>query len=102
MFHLRSSALIALTLCGLSAVALAQTQPQASDPQTSPPRASSADSMPSSEDSATVPSNSATSAKDPKLNACVHSEKAKNSGLSDNQIKQKCMLQIAGQQGKGQ
>lgn len=102
MSHPRRSTLIALTLCGLSAVALAQTQPQSSNPQASPPPASSTDTMPSSENSSAPPSSSATAANDPKLNGCVSSEKAKNTGLSENQIKQKCMLKIASAQGKGQ
>jgi hypothetical protein len=38
---------------------------------------------------------------DPKMKTCMTSEKAKNSGLSDDQVKQKCMMQIASHQGQG-
>jgi hypothetical protein len=35
------------------------------------------------------------------MKACMSAEKGKNSGLSDEQVKQKCMLQIASHQGQG-
>jgi hypothetical protein len=40
------------------------------------------------------------SAQDPKVKQCVKSERAKNSGQSDSQIKQKCMLQVGSHQGE--
>jgi hypothetical protein len=47
----------------------------------------------------TAPSNSDKVGQDPKMKSCLTSEKAKNSGLSDDQVKQKCMMQIASHQG---
>lgn len=37
---------------------------------------------------------------DPKMKSCMTSEKAKNNGLSEDQLKQKCMMQIASHQGQ--
>jgi hypothetical protein len=37
---------------------------------------------------------------DPKMKACMTSEKAKNTGQSDDQMKQKCMMQVGSHQGQ--
>jgi Flp pilus assembly protein TadD len=97
MFHLRRTSLAALTLWGVAGLAMAQTPPS-SDQQMSPPPASSSGMQ--NQNSGMQTGNS--SANDPKLNDCISKEKAKNTGQSDNQVKQKCMLQIASHQGKGQ
>jgi hypothetical protein len=34
------------------------------------------------------------------MKTCMTSERAKNNGLSDEQLKQKCMMQIASHQGQ--
>jgi hypothetical protein len=49
----------------------------------------------------TTPSNTGDKVgQDPKMKTCMTSEKAKNTGLSDNEMKQKCMMQIASHQGQ--
>ncbi len=104
MLKHRTTTLATLAALGASMMALAQNAPStsatdanapASEPQTSTKSdgASYNNSAPSS-DSARM--------QDPKLASCISSEKAKNSGLSDNQIKQKCMLKIGSHQGTGQ
>jgi cytoskeletal protein RodZ len=102
----RTSAVIALLAFVASAVAVAQTPPPAS----ADPGNSSATTVPNphetmSNDTPTSngasPSSATQSAPDPKVEQCVAEEKAKSTGLSENQLKQKCMLKIASDQGKG-
>jgi hypothetical protein len=95
----RTSAVIAVLALLAAAVAVAQTPPPAS---TDPGNTSA--TSPSSDMTKTPASEGASSSsatQDPKLDQCVSDEKAKNTGLSENQLKQKCMLKIAGDQGKG-
>jgi hypothetical protein len=89
-----------------SAVAVAQTLP----PGGTDPGNSSATSVPNPHDTMTnatptssgaSPSSATQSAPDPRVEQCVSDENAKNSGLSENQLQQKCMLKIASDQGKG-
>jgi hypothetical protein len=103
MLH-RTSAFVAIMALGVSAFALAQTPPS-----TDPGNAST-NSLPNPHDSMTndtpastgaSPSSATQSAQDPKLQQCLSAEKAKNTGLSENQLKQKCMLKIASDQGQG-
>jgi hypothetical protein len=102
----RTSAIVALMAFVASAVAVAQTPPPAS----TDPGNSSATSAPSPHDTMSndtptsngaSPSSATKSAPDPKVEQCVSDEKAKNTGLSENQLQQKCMLKIASDQGKG-
>jgi hypothetical protein len=83
---------------GATTLALAQTTPptnSSTSPTTSP-----SSPNPNGDKSNGAPAASADkSARDPKMKACMTAEKAKDSGLDDNQIKQKCMLQIASHQG---
>ena len=104
MLH-RTSTFVALMALGVSAFALAQTPPPSTDPGNA-----STDSLPNPHDSMTKdtpanagasPSAATQSAQNPKLQQCLSAEKAKNTGLSENQLKQKCMLKIAGDQGEG-
>jgi len=104
MLRHRTSALVALMAFGATTLALAQTTPptdSSASPTTSPSSPSPNDSMSNSApDTNGAPSaSSAKSAPDPKMKACMKAEKAKDSGLDDNQVKQKCMLQIASHQG---
>jgi hypothetical protein len=82
-------------------LALAQTTPPANSstsPTTSPSSPNpNGDESNSAPDTQGAPADK--SAQDPKMKACMKAEKAKNSGLDDNQLKQKCMLQIASHQG---
>lgn len=97
----RTSLLVALMAIGATSFAVAQTPPPAStamppasttqaDTPTSPPPAST-DSQTASPEASAVP--------DAKLQDCIANEKAKNAGLTDNQLKQKCMLEIGSHQG---
>lgn len=101
MIRTRTSLLVALMALGATSLALAQTAPPAStsmppasttqpDTPTSPPPAAT-DSQTAAPEASAVP--------DAKLQDCIANEKAKNSGLSDNQVKQKCMLEIGSHQG---
>jgi hypothetical protein len=91
---------IALTLLGASSLGLAQTTPSA------PPPPSSSAPSPSDQNTRMSPDGTSAgdraAANDPKLKRCIANEKAKDSGLSDDQIKQKCMLHIASHQGQPQ
>jgi len=93
----RTSTVIAVMALLASAAAVAQTPPPAS---TDPGNTSA--TSPNSQDMTNSPASEGASSatKDPKLDQCVSDEKAKNTGLSENQLKQKCMLKIAGDQGK--
>ena len=72
----------------------AMTPPNATSPQT--PNGSMNDS------SASMPSGGNDKVgQDPKMKSCMTSEKAKNTGQSDDQMKQKCMMQIGSHQGQG-
>jgi hypothetical protein len=81
-------------------LAVAQTQPP---PSTDTPPASTAQpeaaTAPAPATTEAPSSSDASTAKDQKLQSCIASEKAKNSGLSDDQVKQKCMLDIGSHQG---
>ena len=99
----RTTALVALMALSATTIALAQSTPPANS--TMAPSNSSSAQTPNDSMSSSSPSVSAgTSDKvgqDPKMKTCMTSEKAKNSGLSDDQVKQKCMMQIASHQGQG-
>jgi hypothetical protein len=101
----RSTVLATLVLVGSTTVALAQSTPPANS--TMPPPNSSSPQMPTggiSDDSSTAATPSGMGDKvgqDPKMKTCMTSEKAKNNGLSEDQLKQKCMMQIASHQGQG-
>ena len=80
-------------------LAAAQTAPPANTQSTEPSANSSGNTT--SEPAAASPAPAdKMSAQDPKMKECLKAEKAKNSGLSDNQLKQKCMLQIGSHQGQ--
>lgn len=99
----RTSAAIALMALLASAVAVAQAPPPASTDPGTPSTSSVPDSRDTMTNDTPPASSSSTSqaARDPKLDQCVSAEKAKNTGLSENQLRQKCMLKIASEQGKG-
>ena len=96
----RSSLLVALLALGAADLAVAQTQPP---PSTDTPPASTAQpeaaTAPAPATTEAPSSSDANAAKDQKPQSCIASEKAKNSGLSDDQVKQKCMLDIGSHQG---
>ena len=101
MIGYRNSGLVAVLALGAATLALAQSTPPAgnSPSNSNPPSSQTApDSMSSGSDSMSP----ASSKLDPKTKQCIASEKAKNSGQSDNQIKQKCMMQIGSHQGQDQ
>ena len=106
MLRQRTSLLVALLAVGSTTLAMAQTAPASSnDPsypstQSTDPSANSSDSTSSDAPADRTAPADKMSAQDPKMKQCVKSEKAKNSGLSENQIKQKCMLQIGSHQGE--
>jgi hypothetical protein len=87
---------------GATSLAVAQTQPPATT-DTPPANTAQPDATASpapAPATTEAPSSSGTkAAKDQKLQSCIASEKAKNSGLSDDQVKQKCMLDIGSHQG---
>jgi hypothetical protein len=90
---------------GATAISFAQSTPP-SNSTMAPPSSSSPqtrnDSMSTSPPSKAAPSGTSyTVGQDPKLKTCMASEEAKNSSLSDDQVKQKCMMQIASHQGQG-
>jgi hypothetical protein len=104
MLRHRTSALVALMAFSATTLALAQSTPPANSstsPTTSPsspkPNGDENNSAPDTQDAPAASADK--SAQDPKMKACMKAEKAKNSGLDDNQLKQKCMLQIASHQG---
>ena len=104
MLRHRTLALVAFVAFCETTLALAQTTPptdSSTSTTTSPSSPNPSDSMRNSApDTNGAPSaSSARSAQDPKMKACMKTEKAKDSGLDDNQVKQKCMLQIASHQG---
>ena len=85
-------------------LSVSRTTPPANSstsPTTSPsspnPNGDESNSAPDTQDAPAASADK--SAQDPKMKACMKAEKAKNSGLDDNQLKQKCMLQIASHQG---
>lgn len=101
----RTTALVALMALGATTIAFAQstlpansTMAPSSSSSTQTPNASMSNSSPSN---ATPSGTSDKVGQDPKMKTCMTSEKAKNSGLSDDQVKQKCMMQIASHQGQG-
>jgi len=94
----RTTALVAFLALGATANAFAQSTPPANSTMT--PSSSSSPQTPNDSVSNSSASK-ATSSQDPKMKACMSAEKGKNSGLSDEQVKQKCMLQIASHQGQG-
>jgi hypothetical protein len=96
MLRHRISALVALMAFSATTLALAQTTPPANSstsPTTSPSSPKpNGDENNSAPDTQGAPAASADkSAQDPKMKACMKAEKAKNSGLDDNQLKQKCV-----------
>jgi len=93
----RTTALVALLALGATANAFAQSTPPANSTMT--PSSSSSPQTPN--DSVSNSSASKAASQDPKMKACISAEKGKNSGLSDEQVKQKCMMQIASHQGQG-
>jgi hypothetical protein len=100
----RTSVLVAAMALGASVFAVAQTPPPAStDPGNTSSVPNPRDSVrnDTSASDAASPSSGTQAAQDPKSEQCVSAEKAKNTGLSENQLKQKCMLKIASEQGKG-
>lgn len=103
MLRHRTSGLVALMAFSATTLALAQTTPQTNS--STSPTTSPSSRNPNGDESTTTDTNGAPaasvdkSAQDPKMKACMKAEKAKNSGLDDNQLKQKCMLQIASHQG---
>ena len=99
----RTTALAALMALGATTIGFAQSTSPAnssmSPSDSSTPQASN-DSMRNGSSSSAVPSGASDKVgQDPKMKTCVTAEKAKNSGLSDNQVKQKCLMQIASHQG---
>jgi hypothetical protein len=105
MLRQRTSLLVALLAVGSTSLAMAQTAPpnngaSSPDTQSTDPSTNSNGSMSSEAPADRDAPADKMSAQDPKMKQCVKSEKAKNSGQSDNQIKQKCMLQIGSHQGE--
>ena len=88
MTQYRQFSLVALALCGVTGLAVAQTPPQptapiAPDTEMAPPASSTSPTAPADA--------SAAATTDPKLTECLQQEKAKDSAASDNQVLQKCM-----------
>ena len=79
---------------GLSGVAVSQ------DTSSSGSQNSSSMSSSSSSNSDQQPSSEKMGAQDPKMKKCMAAQKAKNNGLSDDQIKQKCMAHVMSHQDK--
>jgi hypothetical protein len=100
----RTTALGALIALAATTLGVAQSTPPSNSTMT--PSNSSTSHTPSGNmnndsSNATAPSNTGDKVgQDPKMKACMTSEKAKNTGLSDNEMKQKCMMQIASHQGQ--
>lgn len=90
----RYSTLAVLFVLGASSAALAQNSPA--------PDSDSSMSSSSNASSGSAPSSEKISAQDPKMKKCISAQKAKNNGLSDDQIKQKCMAHVMSHQDKGQ
>jgi|HubBroStandDraft_6_1064221.scaffolds.fasta_scaffold1330725_1 hypothetical protein len=76
---------------GLSGVAVSQDTSSSGSQNSSSMSSSSSDQQPSSEKMG---------AQDPKMKKCMAAQKAKNNGLSDDQIKQKCMAHVMSHQDK--
>jgi hypothetical protein len=98
MVSYRKSGLAAVLALGAATLALAQATPPSNGSST-PSSQNPPNSMSSGSDSGMSPSSSKL---DPKTKQCIASEKAKNTGQSDNQIKQKCMMQVGSHQGQDQ
>jgi hypothetical protein len=97
----RATALVALMTLSATTIALAQsTAPENSSMTPSNSSASQTPNGSRSTDSSTPSGTNDKVGQDPKMKTCVTAEKAKNSGLSEDQIKQKCMMQIASHQGQ--
>lgn len=99
----RTTALAALVVLGAMTLAVAQSTPPANSMTPSNSSSPQAPSGGVNNDSSTTTTLSGTGenvGQDPKMKTCMTSEKAKNSGLSDDQVKQKCMMQIASHQGQ--
>ena len=96
----RTIVLVACAALGTTALVFAQSTPPANS--TMSPSNPTSTQTPSDATSSNSSSNSAPSAdkvgQDPKMKTCMKSEKAKNAGLSEDQLKQKCMMQIASHQ----
>jgi hypothetical protein len=99
----RTTALAALVVLGATTLAVAQSTPPTNSMTPSNSSSPQAPSGGMNDDSSTTAIPSGTGDKvgqDPKMKTCMTSEKAKNSGLSEDQVKQKCMMQIASHQGQ--
>jgi hypothetical protein len=90
---------------GATTISFAQSTPPSNSTMAPPSSASPQtpnDSMSTSPPSKAAPSETSDKVgQDPKMKTCMTSEKAKNSGLSDDQVKQKCMMLITSHQGQG-
>jgi hypothetical protein len=100
----RTMTLAAVLALGATTLGVAQSTPPTNSTMT--PSNSSTSQTPSGDmnndsSNATMPSDTGDKVgQDPKMKTCMTSEKAKNTGLSDNEMKQKCMMQIASHQGQ--
>jgi hypothetical protein len=99
----RTIVLVACAALGTTTLVFAQSTPPANS--TMSPSNPASTQTPSDSTSSNSSSTSTPSAdkvgQDPKMKTCMTSEQAKNTGLSDEQVKQKCMMQIASHQGQG-
>jgi hypothetical protein len=86
-----------------AAVVLAMSLGGLAQAQGSPSSSSSGYGSQSSPNNSSMqqPSSDKMSAQDPKMKKCIAAQKAKNNGLSDDQIQQKCMAHVMSHQSKG-
>jgi hypothetical protein len=82
----------------LGGLALAQNTPSSSNSSSSSSGYSTHTSP--SDSSMQQPSSEKMSAQDPKMKKCISAQKAKNSGMTDDQIQQKCMAHVMSHQNK--
>jgi len=100
---IRTTALAVIVVSGATTLAVAQSTPPANSMTPSNSSALQTPSRGMNSESSITATPSGTGDKvgqDPKMKTCMASEKAKNNGLSEDQIKQKCMREIANHEGK--
>jgi hypothetical protein len=100
----RTRVLLAFAALGATTFVFAQSTPptdSAQSPSSPTSTQTPDDGMSSNSSPNSTPAGSSDKVgQDPKMKTCMTSERAKNNGLSDEQLKQKCMMQIASHQGQ--
>ena len=100
---IRTTALAVIVVLDATTLAVAQPTPPANSMTPSNLSALQTPSRGMNSESSITETPSGTGDKvgqDPKMKTCMTLEKAKNNGLSKDQIEQKCMMEIASHQGK--